>query len=172
MPLPTTSVGPPAANGTIIVTGRVGQLSAAVVPGSKFQRPPFHPKWRDINLAATVPGWTRFSVAQHMLDHITSQQSSFQTFLSTRSQMPTSDADRDALFQDFLQWQQRTGTHQKLTPVGPRRAFCGFEVLSGAACTSHNPSILNIAHKGTSVKHLAGCTDLQSRLSAATRRIR
>ena len=33
MPLPTTSVGPPAANGTIIVTGRVGQLSAPVVPG-------------------------------------------------------------------------------------------------------------------------------------------
>jgi TRAP-type uncharacterized transport system substrate-binding protein len=78
---------------------------------SKFQRPPFHPKWRDINLAATVPGWTRFSVAQDMLDHLTSQQSSFQTFLGTRSQTPTSDADRDALFRDFLQWQQRTGTH-------------------------------------------------------------
>jgi TRAP-type uncharacterized transport system substrate-binding protein len=78
---------------------------------SKFQRPPFHPKWRDINLAATVPGWTRFSVAQDMLDHITSQQASFQTFLGTRSQTPTSDADRDALFRDFLQWQQRAGTH-------------------------------------------------------------
>ena len=50
---------------------------------SKFQHPPFHPKWRDINLAATVPGWTRFSVAQDMLDRITSQQTSFQTFLST-----------------------------------------------------------------------------------------
>ena len=24
----------------------------------KFQHPPYHPKWRDINLAATVPGWT------------------------------------------------------------------------------------------------------------------
>jgi hypothetical protein len=32
----------------------------------KFQRPPYHPKWRDVNLAATVPGWTRFSVAQEM----------------------------------------------------------------------------------------------------------
>ncbi len=36
----------------------------------KFQKPPYHPKWRDINLAATVPGWTRFSVAQDSLDHI------------------------------------------------------------------------------------------------------
>ena len=44
---------------------------------SKFQHPPFHPKWRDINLAATVPGWTKFSVAQDMLDHMTSQQTSF-----------------------------------------------------------------------------------------------
>ena len=78
---------------------------------SKFQHPPFHPKWRDINLAATVPGWTRFSVAQDMLDHMTSQQTSFQTFLSTKSQVPTSDADREALFRDFLQWQQKTGSH-------------------------------------------------------------
>ena len=23
----------------------------------KLQRPPYHPKWRDVNLAATVPGW-------------------------------------------------------------------------------------------------------------------
>jgi hypothetical protein len=29
-----------------------------------FQHPPYHPKWRDVNLAATVPGWTRFSVAE------------------------------------------------------------------------------------------------------------
>ena len=25
-----------------------------------FLRPPRHPKWREVNLAATVPGWTRF----------------------------------------------------------------------------------------------------------------
>jgi TRAP transporter TAXI family solute receptor len=33
----------------------------------KLQQPPSHPKWRDVNLAATVPGWTRFSVAEEML---------------------------------------------------------------------------------------------------------
>ncbi|MGK7869801.1 TAXI family TRAP transporter solute-binding subunit [Falsiroseomonas sp. E2-1-a20] len=26
-----------------------------------FLRPPRHPKWREVNLAATVPGWTRFN---------------------------------------------------------------------------------------------------------------
>jgi TRAP-type uncharacterized transport system substrate-binding protein len=37
---------------------------------AKFQQlrnPPFQPKWKDINLAATVPGWTRFSVAEEAL---------------------------------------------------------------------------------------------------------
>ena len=33
----------------------------------EFQRPPRHAKWREVNLAAQVPGWTRFGVAQEML---------------------------------------------------------------------------------------------------------
>ena len=41
---------------------------------AKLQNPPYHPKWRDVNLAATVPGWTRFSVAQAMIDKIQQQQ--------------------------------------------------------------------------------------------------
>jgi hypothetical protein len=48
---------------------------------TKFQHPPFHPEWRDMNLAATVPGWTRFCVAQDLLNRISSQQSSFKSFL-------------------------------------------------------------------------------------------
>ena len=27
-----------------------------------FMRPPRHPKWRDVSLTATVPGWTKFGV--------------------------------------------------------------------------------------------------------------
>ena len=40
----------------------------------KLQKPPFHPKWRDVNLAATVPGWTRFSVAQEKLKRLAKVQ--------------------------------------------------------------------------------------------------
>ena len=36
----------------------------------KFQAPPRHPKWRDVNLAATVPGWTRHSLSEQMLERI------------------------------------------------------------------------------------------------------
>jgi TRAP-type uncharacterized transport system substrate-binding protein len=41
-----------------------------------FQHPPYHPKWRDVNLAATVPGWTRFSVAEDELRNMQMQQQS------------------------------------------------------------------------------------------------
>jgi TRAP transporter TAXI family solute receptor len=32
-----------------------------------FRKPPRHPKWQEVNLAATVPGWTRFAPAQSWL---------------------------------------------------------------------------------------------------------
>ncbi len=34
----------------------------------EFRKPPRHPKWREVNLAATVPGWTRFKPAQDWLE--------------------------------------------------------------------------------------------------------
>ena len=77
-----------------------------------LQHPPYHPKWRDVNLAATVPGWTRFSVAEEMLQTMQSQQqqqqqqrAAFETFLSNQPNVPSTDADREALFRKFLQWQ-------------------------------------------------------------------
>lgn len=32
----------------------------------EFRRPPRHAKWQEVNLAAQVPGWTRFGVAREM----------------------------------------------------------------------------------------------------------
>jgi TRAP-type uncharacterized transport system substrate-binding protein len=81
-----------------------------------FQHPPYHPKWRDVNLAATVPGWTRFSVAEEMLQQIQAQQqqkqkqqqrADFDDFVSNQGKVPTTDADREELFSKFLQWQAR-----------------------------------------------------------------
>ncbi len=78
-----------------------------------FQHPPYHPKWRDINLAATVPGWTRFSVAEQMLQRMRTQQqqTNFQTFLGNQSHLPGNDEERQALFRDFLRWQEKQGAH-------------------------------------------------------------
>jgi len=79
-----------------------------------LQHPPYHPKWRDVNLAATVPGWTRFSVAEEMLQQIQAQQqqkqqqrADFDAFVSRQPNAPVSDADREDLFRKFLQWQAR-----------------------------------------------------------------
>ncbi len=34
---------------------------------NRFREPPNHPKWADVNLAAQLPGWTRFPAAQEEL---------------------------------------------------------------------------------------------------------
>lgn len=81
----------------------------------QFQMPPRHPKWRDVNLAATVPGWTRWSVAEEMLQKLrqasgVSQPAAaeFAAFLKEKgvNAVQSSPDARDALFKEFLQWQQ------------------------------------------------------------------
>ena len=83
----------------------------------KLQHPPYHPKWRDVNLAASIPGWTRFSVAQDMLDKMekqgttAQQQVDFNNYVSHQARMPANDAEREALFRDFLQWRAGQQAH-------------------------------------------------------------
>jgi TRAP-type uncharacterized transport system substrate-binding protein len=85
----------------------------------QFQQPPRHPKWRDVNLAATVPGWTRWPPAEEMLQRLRqangvgAQQATaaadFAAFLQEKgigNVQPSAD-QRDALFREFLQWQQQ-----------------------------------------------------------------
>jgi hypothetical protein len=38
----------------------------------QFLVAPRHPKWRDVNLGATVPGWTRHIVAERILERLRS----------------------------------------------------------------------------------------------------
>lgn len=85
----------------------------------KLQRPPNHPKWRDVNLAATVPGWTRFSVAEEALQRLVkvdgrspqNLKRDFQSFLSQSDfeRLPRSDTEREALFRDFMVWREKHG---------------------------------------------------------------
>jgi TRAP-type uncharacterized transport system substrate-binding protein len=90
-------------------------VEALYTKWDKFQEPPRHPKWRDINLAATVPGWTRSSVADDMLRKLRqdavaeapSTSGEFSAFLRTKTAAADTPEQRDALFREFLQWQQR-----------------------------------------------------------------
>jgi uncharacterized protein len=81
---------------------------------AQFQKKPRHPKWREVNLAAQVPGWRRFDAAEEWLAKNRAQQQAavgsqqdFDRFLAGRP-MPAqmSAADRERLFQDFVKWSQ------------------------------------------------------------------
>jgi TRAP-type uncharacterized transport system substrate-binding protein len=92
----------------------------------EFRNPARHPKWKDVNLAADVPGWTRFAPAQDWLDShaagssitqtssdLTGQRQAFEAFIAKResgSNAPITDGEREALFgefQRFLETQEK-----------------------------------------------------------------
>lgn len=88
----------------------------------EFLLPGRHPKWKEVNLAADVPGWDRMKPAQQWLDRAASlnganeQLRSFDAFIKSTGK-PVTAAQRDALFQDFLEWQnerQRTNRRRAL----------------------------------------------------------
>ena len=92
-------------------------IEALFTKWDKFQQPPRHPKWRDANLAATVPGWTRWSVADEMLRRLNAQASSsqFEAFLKTTGSSPAQldQQQREALFRQFIEWQQRESARRR-----------------------------------------------------------
>jgi TRAP transporter TAXI family solute receptor len=89
----------------------------------KFREPPRHPKWRDVNLAATVPGWTRWSFADEMLQRLRTTDvtdpkvasTQFFAFLKSKGSAfaDLTQEQRDSIFVEFLQWQkQRSGARR------------------------------------------------------------
>jgi hypothetical protein len=79
-----------------------------------FMQPPRHPKWKDVNLAAQVPGWTRFGPAQDWLIRQSvagtaggTLQGDFDGYLArTGSGVSNlSTAQKERLFREFLVWQ-------------------------------------------------------------------
>jgi uncharacterized protein len=49
---------------------RVQRFVEAFFPKiGEFWKPPRHPKWREVNIAATLPGWQRFEAAQAWIDN-------------------------------------------------------------------------------------------------------
>ncbi len=88
----------------------------------KLQKPPYHAKWKDVNIAASIPGWTRFSVAetelqQLKLKHNVADQSAdleqeFRVFVGNLPQRDGAARNREdiqALFKEFMQWRDRQG---------------------------------------------------------------
>jgi TRAP-type uncharacterized transport system substrate-binding protein len=100
--------------------GRVQRFVEAFFPKiAEFWKPPRHVKWREINIAATLPGWNRFEAAQAWLDNqqrldAAPRNSSNSTSMggrATAEQAAVSGAEQPnmvdhVLYQEFLRWRQ------------------------------------------------------------------
>jgi TRAP-type uncharacterized transport system substrate-binding protein len=75
-----------------------------------------HPKWRDVNLAATLPGWSRFAAAEQWLAKAREQQAGslqkrFEDFLRATRRPGAPDlpaAERKKLFDEFVGWTRKS----------------------------------------------------------------
>ena len=85
-----------------------------------LRKPPYHPKWKEINLAAKVPGWSRYFVAEEMLSKSASKAQ--QTEATGGIGAPTSalgvadgrdgsrqGVEQEKVFQEFLEWKKKYG---------------------------------------------------------------
>jgi TRAP transporter TAXI family solute receptor len=83
---------------------------------AEFQKAPRHPKWKETNLAATLPGWTRFEGAEDWLKQQPLQQppqaqrEQFDRFVAAR-RPGASPEDREQLFKEFVQWRNAQGSN-------------------------------------------------------------
>jgi TRAP transporter TAXI family solute receptor len=110
---------------------------------SEFQKPPFHPKWKEVVLSAPLKGWTRFPAAQTWLDQHANQADSqqlrvkFDQFLASRGDnngAPSTPQDKDALFKQFLEWQQKPAE-----PAEGRRHRSGVRTIVPNVATAGQP---------------------------------
>jgi TRAP-type uncharacterized transport system substrate-binding protein len=80
----------------------------------KFHVPPYHPKWKAVNLAANVPGWIRYAVAEEKMKQIAAAKQpppieTSQVRPKTVRTGGSDAADQEKLFQQFLEWSKKQG---------------------------------------------------------------
>lgn len=72
--------------------------------------PPYQVGWKQMNLAGTIPGWTRFPPAQEILNKAARSTSAIDTSLA-RTQAaraaPHDPVAQERLFQQFLEWSKQ-----------------------------------------------------------------
>jgi len=83
----------------------------------KLQEAPYHPKWRDVNLAATLPGWTRAEAAERMVKQMGREEAgrlkpSFDAFVKARAGTTAAtgqaaEQNNEALFREFMTWRNK-----------------------------------------------------------------
>lgn len=73
-----------------------------------LRKPPYHPKWREINLAAKIPGWTRYWVAEDMLARGVGAALAIPPAGSVETSSSVVIApDDQQLFREFMAWKKK-----------------------------------------------------------------
>lgn len=76
----------------------------------ELRKPPRHPRWKTVNLAAKMAGWTRFAPAQQWLDKVATGNAPAAPARSAVPPVGTGDpAAGEALFKEFLEWRRQRG---------------------------------------------------------------
>src|SRR5262249_2777203 len=79
----------------------------------KFKQPPFQKEWKEINLAATVPGWTRYWHADQLLwakeksQQPAAETSGVFTGAPGETLLDLSDPVRRKEYNEFLEWRRQ-----------------------------------------------------------------
>ena len=78
----------------------------------KLQKEPgYHEKWKDVNLAAQVPGWQRFKPLQDRLDKLAAAAPRNIDPVQLRAQAaraaPNDPSEQERLFKQFLEWSRK-----------------------------------------------------------------
>jgi hypothetical protein len=82
----------------------------------RLKQPSFHPKWKDVNLAAKVPGWSRYWLATEKLE--TMAKASIVSGIDATKRTPVDSAvsrdpsEQDELFKQFLVWDKQRAKKQ------------------------------------------------------------
>ena len=79
----------------------------------KLQKEPgYHEKWKDVNLAARVPGWQRFKPLQDRLDKVATAAAPraidpVQLRAQAMRAAPNDPNEQERLFKQFLEWSKK-----------------------------------------------------------------
>lgn len=73
------------------------------------KEPGYHEKWKDVNLAGSVPGWKRFQPMQERLDKAAVLRAEGGLNRILPKATPTSATEQERLFQQFLEWHRKQG---------------------------------------------------------------
>ena len=106
-----------------------------------LQNPPFHPKWKEVSLAAPLAGWDRLPLAQQWLDKngVEPVKRRFEAFLQENPAAANiqSEADKEALFKQFHAWEAGRNAQAKVDPqVGSKKVRDSRRSLRNASCPS------------------------------------